>query len=429
MQSDVLKREGAADVTAALEEVGLAAKTGWHAGALLYGASGLATLVLYLLASDAIPAGVFVLALVAIVLSVVSMLGARYLSNANWATHLRLSLGLSIFLVGAFVAGPARVAFVLLPLFVLVTPSFVYGARFAIPYTVVVSAVIFAVLVMTPGPARIAHAGVTVGAVWMIVMSFLAAEHTTRRLARVNRTLAYSDPLTEIANMRRLRERLSEALGKPLGNGRPFALFAIDLDNFKLVNDNYDHSTGDCVLRAVAEALTAEADALDLVARRGGDEFSVFVPDPDRRDLDSMARRLAAAIGQARSSTCPQVTSSGSVAYVRSVDGDTITSVLQRADDALHDAKHAFRTEHGHRNDIEARIASMPRVPSAGTPRKASFDRVAAAFNRAYSPRRSTTGSEMQRHIDGLRRWWSELNPLLSFAAAAVPLAGLSLIV
>ncbi|MBK5230188.1 MAG: hypothetical protein JJE27_03340, partial [Thermoleophilia bacterium] len=83
MQSDALKREGAAaaDVTAALEEVGLAAKMGWHAGALLYGAGGLATLALYLLAPYAIPAGVFVLALVAIVLSVVSMLGARYLSN------------------------------------------------------------------------------------------------------------------------------------------------------------------------------------------------------------------------------------------------------------------------------------------------------------------------------------------------------------
>jgi diguanylate cyclase (GGDEF)-like protein len=270
---------------------------------------------------------------------------------------------------------------------------------------------------------------VTVGAQWMIVVSFMAAEHTTRRLARLNRTLAYSDPMTEIPNMRRLRERLGAALNKPDGIAKPFALFAIDLDNFKLVNDKYDHGTGDRVLRAVAEALTDTVDASDLVARRGGDEFSVFVSDPDERDLDALARRLAIAIGRARTRTCLQVTPSGCVAYVRSVEGDTIASVLQRADDALHDAKHAFHARYDKHDGAEVRVVSnLPDASPARSSRTASFDRVAAAVNRAYSPRRSAAGVDMERRIDALRRWWSELNPLWSFSAVALPPAGFSLI-
>ncbi|MBI4896866.1 MAG: GGDEF domain-containing protein [Actinobacteria bacterium] len=428
-QADVLRREGADDVTAALEEVGLAAKTGWYASILLYGAGGIATAGLYLLMPTSIPFGVFVLALVAVLLSILSVFGAIYLTNANWATHMRLSLGLGIFLVGAVVAGPTAVAFVLLPLFVLVTPSFLYGARFAAPYMVVVSVVTLTVLLKLEGPARLAHAWITVGAELMIVMSFIVAEQATRRLARLNRALAYTDPLTGIANMRRLRERLADALGRSGDEPTSFALFAIDLDNFKQVNDEYDHSVGDRVLRAVAAELSAEAGAFDLVARRGGDEFSVLVTEPDRRDVEALARRFSSAIVRARMRTCPQITPSGSVAYVPARDGDSTASILQKADDALHDVKTAFHTGSVDRTSSmraleaeEARVAFISQ-----SPRRASLDRVAAAVNRAYSPRR--TGVEIERSIGRFRRWWSELNPMWSFSAVALTPAGFSLIV
>lgn len=429
-QADTLNREGAADVTAVLEEVGLAAKTGWYASIVLYGTGGIATAILYLLMPESIPVGVFVLALVAVGLGVLSVFGALYLTNANWATHLRLTLGLSIFLVGAFVAGPSRVAFVLLPLFTLVTPAFLYGARFAIPYTVLVTAVSFSVLALTEGPARMAHAWITVGSQGMIVLSFMVAEQATRRLARMNRELAYSDPLTGIANMRRLRERLAEVIGRAGDATRPFALYAIDLDNFKLVNDNFDHGMGDRVLRAVAEELTNEVEPGDLVARRGGDEFSVLVIDADSRDLDDLARRLAAAIGRARARTCPQVTPSGSVAYVRSKQGDTTASVLQRADDALHDAKTAFHTEHRkHGGASVTPFAPQAKAPTAYERRRASLERVSAAVSRAYSPRRHSTRDGAREWIERFRRWWGSLNPMWSFSAVALLPAGVSLLV
>lgn len=419
-QADVLQREGAADVSAVLEEVGLDAKTGWYAAILLYGTGGLVTAALQLLMPNVIPVGVFYLALVAMVLGGLCVPGALYWSNSNVAAHARLLAGGAIFITGAFVAGPAREAWVLLPLFILVTPAYLYGARFAIPYALMVTTLAFVILLDTDGPATFAHAWVTVGAIWMIVAAFMVAETTTRRLARLNRRMAYTDPLTGIANTRRLREQLTEALGKGFGEGSTFALFAIDLDNFKLVNDTFDHSTGDRVLCAVAEELSSEVDHFDLVARRGGDEFSVLAVDIGGRDLDALARRLADAIGRARMRTCPQVSPSGSVAYVLSQSGDTIASILQRADDELHDAKRAFHTEHGERDDIEVRTYVEGDVVAEILPRVPDSDNIAAAIGRAYAPRPSAHRRNLQRRYESTRQWVQTLDPRWSFSAVAL---------
>ncbi len=413
-----LRLEGAADVTQELEEIGLSAKTGWYASILLYGAGGLVTVLFGLLRPDLVPTGVTILGCFSLVLAFLCIFGARVLTNADWATHLRLCCGLLIFLIGAFVAGDLRQAFVMMPLFVLITPTFLYGARFAVPYATVVPAFAFAILLFTPGPARIAHAIITIGAMLMIVISFMIAEQRTRSLARRNRALAYTDALTGIANMRRLRERLTEALGKPFGDGQPFALFAIDLDNFKLVNDTFDHSTGDRVLRAVAEALEEEIESTDMVARRGGDEFSVLIGDPEGRNLDTITELLENAIGEARRATCPQITPSGSVAFVRSQPDDTIASVLQRADDELHAKKQAFHAEHGDREEMRAEIrltdVSADRL-SKPIDRRAAYRSVSAAVSRAYRPRSKGFASAQKRTIEQLRAEMQGSDPIWMF--------------
>lgn len=393
----VLRLEGAADVNAELAEIGLSNKSGWYASIVLYGVGGVVTLVAALLKPEVVPEGVKYLALFAILMAGVSAAGARWLTNADWATHMRLFFGLMIFLIGAFVAGDLRLAFVMLPLFVLITPTFLYGARFALPYVTVTTPIILIVILMTPGAGSVAHAVISAGAMLMIVVSFMAAEHRTRSLARANRKMAYSDPLTGIANTRRLRETLAFALG----TGESFALYAIDLDNFKLVNDTFDHTTGDAVLCAVAAALESEVGADDLVARRGGDEFSVLISHPAGVDLARMTQRLSRAIERARMATCPQITPSGSVAHVISRDDDSISTVLQRADDELHDSKRAFHAEHGEREEMRAAIVSdvnvaglRPRVAD----REAALRKVSAAVSRAYS--RPTEGVMHRRATD-----------------------------
>lgn len=428
-QSDVLKREGAADVSAVLEEVGLDAKTGWFAAILLYGTGGLVTAALQLLMPDVIPVGVFYLALVAMLLGALCVPGALYWSNSNFAVHLRLLAGGIIFLTGAVVAGSAREAWVLLPLFILVTPAYLYGARFAIPYTLLVTTLAFLVLLDTEGTASFAHAVITTGALMMIVAAFMVAEATTRKLARLNRRLAYTDPLTGIANTRRLREQLTDALAKGFGEGHTIALYAIDLDNFKLVNDSFDHSMGDSVLCAVAEELSAEVDAFDLVARRGGDEFSVLVTDTNGRDLDALARRLADAIGRARMRTCPQVSPSGSVAYVLSQPGDTIASLLQRGDDELHNAKRAFHTSHGERDEVDVSKFSHNGDAVELPPRVPDPDSIAAAIGRAYAPRQSRHRERIQSRYLNLREWFKQLDPRWTFSALALLPATIAVVV
>ncbi|MBJ7354644.1 MAG: GGDEF domain-containing protein [Thermoleophilaceae bacterium] len=422
---NVLRLEGAADVNAELAEIGLSNKSGWYASILLYGAGGIVTLLAGLLRPEIVPLGVRYLACFAILLSILSAVGARYLTNADWATHLRLFFGLAIFGIGAVVAGPLRTAFIMLPLFVLITPTFLYGARFAIPYVSVITPLAVLVVLVTDQPARIAHAVVSGGALMMVVLSFMAAEHRTRSLARSNRRLAYTDPLTDIANTRRLRETLAFALG----NGERFALYAIDLDNFKLVNDTFDHTTGDAVLCAVAEALESEVGADDLVARRGGDEFSVLIMHPAGVDLDRLSERLGKAIERGRMATCPSITPSGSVAYVLSEESDSISSVLQRADDNLHASKQAFHSEHGDREAMRAKLESeenLAEIRPRVTSREAALRSVSAAVSRAYSRRRpGQLRQRMEKLTKRANDWARGLDFVWGYVAATCISIGL----
>jgi diguanylate cyclase (GGDEF)-like protein len=361
----LLRLERATDVNAELAEIGLSSKSGWYASVLLYGAGGTVALLASLLRPEDIPIGIGILGAISIVLAGLAALGARYLANDDWATHLRLVVGTGLLLAGIVVAGDARVAFAILPLFVLITPTFLYGARFAVPYVSFAVPMIFLTVLLTPTEARVAHAVVTAGATLAVTVSLMVAERRTRALARANRLLAHTDPLTGVANTRRLRE----VLGRALGSGETFALFAIDLDNFKQVNDRFDHTTGDLVLKAVAEALSSEIGAGDLVARRGGDEFSVLIARPDENALDDLAQRLAGAIERARLATCPEVSPSGSVAWVMAQRRESISSVLQRSDDALHEAKLAF---HG---GVPSRVEPETGADSAhGAPAIAEID-------------------------------------------------------
>ena len=95
------------------------------------------------------------------------------------------------------------------------------------------------------------------------------------------RALASEDPLTGLANRRTLVSALTDAAAT-FSDGRKHALFLIDLDHFKRVNDRYGHSLGDRVLQVVAERLRTVTRPSDLLARLGGDEFAVLSYDVDR---------------------------------------------------------------------------------------------------------------------------------------------------
>jgi diguanylate cyclase (GGDEF)-like protein len=82
-------------------------------------------------------------------------------------------------------------------------------------------------------------------------------------------------------NHRAMRRRLDEEIGRAERSGSPLSCLLIDLDNFKLVNDRHGHPAGDTMLRDVVQALVGEFRAFDRVARYGGDEFVVILPNAD----------------------------------------------------------------------------------------------------------------------------------------------------
>jgi diguanylate cyclase (GGDEF)-like protein len=108
------------------------------------------------------------------------------------------------------------------------------------------------------------------------------------------RAEAGTDPVTGCMNHRAMRRRLQEEIGRAMRTGNPLSCLLVDLDNFKLVNDRHGHQAGDHVLREVGRALVGEFREFDRVARYGGDEFVVILPNADLESAASAASRALA---------------------------------------------------------------------------------------------------------------------------------------
>ena len=111
--------------------------------------------------------------------------------------------------------------------------------------------------------------------------------------------LATSDTLTGLYNRRGLLEHLEQELTKCERSGKPLSLLLADVDNFKRINDTFGHDYGDQALQAIANCLRATVRAQDLVARWGGEEFLLLMPDTPLEGAKSLAEKLRAAVSSA----------------------------------------------------------------------------------------------------------------------------------
>ncbi len=162
---------------------------------------------------------------------------------------------------------------------------------------------------------------------------------------------ALTDPLTGLYNRRYAMPQLAHMADMALNSGRGFAVMVADLDHFKAINDRHGHAAGDAVLREVAQRLRENLRAEDLVARIGGEEFLIVMPDTNRQHAEVTARRLCHAIG-ARPFTAPAtvaafpVTMSVGVAMGPCAGATTpIETLLTQADAALYGAKACGRNQ------------------------------------------------------------------------------------
>jgi diguanylate cyclase len=188
---------------------------------------------------------------------------------------------------------------------------------------------------------------VVVGSMPLLVAYPIAISSVTYRLAaelaRTNRrldALGRTDELTGLANRRQGFAFATAELERFRRTGRPAVLVVLDIDHFKTINDRHGHPAGDAVLRALAHVLREACRTADVVARYGGDEFLLILPDLQLQGVEVVAerirRRLASlTVAEAPDARCT-VSIGAAAANARTTDVD---DWIQQADAALYRAK------------------------------------------------------------------------------------------
>lgn len=154
--------------------------------------------------------------------------------------------------------------------------------------------------------------------------------------------LAHRDSLTGVANRYRIEQLMEEELAAADRYGRPLSVLLLDVDHFKHINDTQGHDLGDQALVALAEELTRTLRSCDYVGRWGGEEFIVLATSSDRVAGEGLARRLRERVEALEVPGLPHgLTVSIGVASWRK--GDSRKGLVQRADEAMYQAKSAGR--------------------------------------------------------------------------------------
>ena len=158
--------------------------------------------------------------------------------------------------------------------------------------------------------------------------------------------LADLDTLTPLPNRRSFMRKLARTLADVSRHKEPAAVLFVDLNGLKAVNDTHGHKAGDAMILHVARELRAHVRLADIVARIGGDEFAVIL----HRVGSEAAEAKAAALAQHLSETVLDVGTAElpvgiSCGVAEVVEGDTVDTVLARADAAMYASRRAYRSE------------------------------------------------------------------------------------
>jgi diguanylate cyclase (GGDEF)-like protein len=148
--------------------------------------------------------------------------------------------------------------------------------------------------------------------------------------------LAVSDPLTGLANYRRLLDVLESETERTNRNGRPFAVLLLDLDGLKKINDTYGHLVGSRALCRLADILRIHCRSIDTAARYGGDEFALVLPESQEGEAELVASRIREVM--AKDEEQPHLSASIGIS-IYSGDGERIEKLLSEADQHLYAEK------------------------------------------------------------------------------------------
>jgi diguanylate cyclase len=170
--------------------------------------------------------------------------------------------------------------------------------------------------------------------------------HLKSKMAQY-KTEAIRDPLTQVSNRRGFDIKLKEMIGAANNSTTPLCLIIADIDHFKRINDTFGHLVGDSILRLVAQAIKDSVKGKDLLARIGGEEFAVLLPDTPHEGAMKLADNIRLSIERldlkkkdSGESLGKISLSFGVTAYQR---GEETENFFQRADKALYHSKETGR--------------------------------------------------------------------------------------
>jgi diguanylate cyclase (GGDEF)-like protein/PAS domain S-box-containing protein len=230
--------------------------------------------------------------------------------------------------------------------------------------------------------------------------------------------MANHDSLTDLPNRTLLTERLQVALARGGRDGQAVGVLCLDLDRFKLVNDTLGHAMGDGLLREVAARLKASTRDRDLVARFGGDEFIVVVPNCDVNVAARVAERILDCLGQPARIGNQDVSVTASIGIaLSSPEIRNVEALLKQADVAM------YRVKATGRNGYVFFSPDLDSSPSSGLTIQAGLRHALATgeLTLHYQPQIKASGGEFAG-VEALLRWTSPLLGTLS-PAEFIPVA------
>jgi len=181
------------------------------------------------------------------------------------------------------------------------------------------------------------------------VILTLGMDISERKIAEArNIRMAYYDYLTGLGNRRKFHEEFAPKLASAERYGYRLALFYLDLDRFKEINDTSGHDAGDNFLKMVANALKETIRSTDLLCRIGGDEFALLMPHADMAGVEHIAKKINAVLkAQVFSSNGKTYAASASIGVaVFPLHGATVNELMANADLAMYQAKELGRGQH-----------------------------------------------------------------------------------
>jgi len=168
------------------------------------------------------------------------------------------------------------------------------------------------------------------------VIGFKLIDNHQKLTDKIKR-LSEEDYLTKLSNRRKIHEVTENEISRSKRYNSTFAIILLDIDNFKITNDEFGHNTGDQLLIQISDIIRHTIRESDIASRWGGEEFLIFCPHTNIDGAFSLAEKLRINIEKHEFEDVGYKTSSFGVAQIE--HADTVQSLIQRADEALYSAK------------------------------------------------------------------------------------------